>query len=60
MYHAGISVDNLVTILVTDVDESENNRYSIITYMKYNGTILLKLKLMILQMLDLGQIPFCR
>ena len=45
MYHAGISVDKFGNYtLVTDVDESENNRYSIITYMKYNGTILTETK----------------
>ena len=45
MYHAGISVDKFGNYtLVTDVDESENNRYSIITYMKYNGTIITETK----------------
>jgi len=45
MYHAGISVDKFGNYtLVSDIDESENNRYSIITYMKYNGTILTETK----------------
>ena len=39
--HSGISVDAFGNYtLVSDVIESENSRFGMITYMKYNGTIL--------------------
>ncbi|OUV52688.1 MAG: hypothetical protein CBC73_05355 [Flavobacteriales bacterium TMED113] len=45
IHHSGITVDAFGNYtVVTDVDESENNRYSVITYMKYNGTILTETK----------------
>ena len=41
IYHAGINVDKFGNYtLVTDVDESENNRYAIVSYIKYDGTII--------------------
>ena len=46
IYHSGITVDAFGNYtVVADVDESENNRYSIITYMKYNGTIISETKI---------------
>ena len=41
MHHAGISYDQWGNYtLVSDVTEAQNQRYSVITYMKYDGTLL--------------------
>ena len=41
MHHAGISYDQWGNYtLVSDVIESQNQRYSVISYMKYDGTLL--------------------
>tara|TARA_A200000113_G_scaffold226021_1_gene249552 strand:- start:21434 stop:43285 length:21852 start_codon:yes stop_codon:yes gene_type:complete len=45
IYHAGVTVDKFGNYtLVADVDESENNRYAIISYIKYNGTVIAETK----------------
>ena len=45
IYHAGVTVDEFGNYtLVADVDESENNRYAIISYIKYNGTVIAETK----------------
>ena len=45
MHHAGISYDQWGNYtLVSDVTEAQNQRYSVITYMKYDGTLLYQTK----------------
>ena len=45
MHHAGISYDQWGNYtLVSDVIESQNQRYAVITYMKYDGTLLYQTK----------------
>jgi len=44
--HAGVSVDVFGNYtIVSDIVESENSRYSMITYMKYDGTIIKESKI---------------
>ena len=45
MHHAGISYDQWGNYtLVSDVIEAQNQRYSVISYMKYDGTLLYQTK----------------
>ncbi len=45
MHHAGISYDQWGNYtLVSDVTEAQNQRYAVITYMKYDGTLLYQTK----------------
>ena len=46
MHHAGISYDQWGNYtLVSDVIESQNQRYAVISYMKYDGTLLYQTKI---------------